>query len=253
MPGIMMDGVSRIRCVACVGWLCISASSAHGSDALVRLSGAELKGGAKDRFGAAFFGEQVNYVYAQTTGPHASVQGTFDIGTVPDEPLFLLVRGRDDEAAAPCRIEILLNGSSLFQGASGFANDRWCVRRFTLPPGVLRKSTNELVIRNLEPGGTLGMPPWFMVAWCVVEVYPGMLLYDKGTSFNPVREQFLRLSGPPHSRYVAQLYLRHLQGLSLRMVQAFPQQFSAERQTLNDDIAWMQGLFTDKYGEELPR
>lgn len=129
---------------------------------LLFLQGAELSGGAKERFGEIHHGERVNYVYAAPTGPLASMEATV---TVPatSEPLFLHLRGRDDDFPAECPIRITLNEHVLFEGPSGFPSGAWATRRFPIPAAALTPGA-RLTIRNVAPEGTPGMPPWFMAA-----------------------------------------------------------------------------------------
>jgi hypothetical protein len=84
----------------------------------------------------------------------------------------------------------------------------------------------------------------------LVEAYPGMFYYGKGSSFNAVREQFSRIASAPHSRYIAREYIDYVQSLSDRMQKAFPDRLKAERKTVMDDIEWMKGAFAEKYGSE---
>ena len=44
--------------------------------------------------------------------------------------------------------------------------DRWLhvTPWWAIPAGALKQGMNELAISNIEPAGTLGMPPWFMVS-----------------------------------------------------------------------------------------
>ncbi len=86
----------------------------------------------------------------------------------------------------------------------------------------------------------------------LVEAYPGMLVYGRGTGFNAVREQFMRISAEPHSRYVAEAYVRHVEGLLERMKSAFPGRFEATKTTVADDVAWMKQAIIDKYGRREP-
>ncbi len=86
----------------------------------------------------------------------------------------------------------------------------------------------------------------------LVEAYPGMLVYGRGTGFNAVREQFMRISAEPHSRYVAEAYVRHVEGLLEQMKSAFPGRFDATKKTVADDVAWMKLALLDKYGRREP-
>ncbi|MBN1490873.1 MAG: beta-N-acetylglucosaminidase domain-containing protein [Phycisphaerae bacterium] len=131
-------------------------------------AGADFAGGAKERFGSLKDGESVNYVYAEPTGADAAMQHTFSIAAVPDAPMFVHVKGRDDDGPAPCRIAIELNGTTLFEGENTFSAGAWQVKRFAIPAAALKAGENTLVIANREKAGTVGMPPWFMVAACVI-------------------------------------------------------------------------------------
>lgn len=81
----------------------------------------------------------------------------------------------------------------------------------------------------------------------LVEAYPGMLLYQGGTGLNPVREQFKRLISAPHSRFVVDALLGHLEGLAARFERAFPRQFGPAKKTLGDDLAWVRQAYAAKY------
>jgi hypothetical protein len=153
-----------LRLINIVAWSCILATTARGAEPLVLVQGSDLEGGAKSNFGTAFYGRQVNYVYAQPTGSAASMKATLKLERVPTDPLFLYLEAMDDDAPTPCRIRITLHGHEICHGPSGFPDGQWLARRFALPAGVLQAGANELSIVNEESSGGLGSPPWFMVA-----------------------------------------------------------------------------------------
>ncbi|HOW19312.1 MAG TPA: hypothetical protein PLC79_09765, partial [Phycisphaerae bacterium] len=146
---------------------CLSAGESK-PQALAVFTGSEFAGGAKDLFGAVMDGEPVNYVYAEPTGARSRMQVRFDVKQIPAEPLFVDIKGRDDDAPGQCTIAIELNGVVLFEGRSAFPSRGFETRRFAIPAGVLKTGENTLAILNREKEGTLGMPPWFQVAACVV-------------------------------------------------------------------------------------
>jgi hypothetical protein len=152
--------------IACLAMI-TPAYAAAPDQALVELAGADFAGGAREHFGAAKLGEQVNYVYAQPTGA-AVMRAGFELKDVPDTPLFLHLKALDDDAAPQCKIDITINGQSVFAGMNKFSRKEWRVQRFALPAGVLKAGKNEIVITNAEQEGKLGMPPWFMVATAVI-------------------------------------------------------------------------------------
>src|SRR5204863_8597950 len=140
------------------------APGARGGPPLVRLAGADFAGGAKDRYGALYDGEAVNYVYARPTGALASMSAAFRIERVPAAAQFLYLRARDDDGQGACSVAVTLNGAPVHEGANPFPERRWAVHRFEIAPGLLRAGSNELIIANTESAGEAGMPPWFMVA-----------------------------------------------------------------------------------------
>jgi hypothetical protein len=73
----------------------------------------------------------------------------------------------------------------------------------------------------------------------VVEAYPGMLLYDKGTDFNPVREQAAALAKQIGGKSLLKGYIARAELLLKRFRSAFPGQFQDCAQTLADDVAWL--------------
>jgi hypothetical protein len=74
----------------------------------------------------------------------------------------------------------------------------------------------------------------------VVEAYPGMLLYNKGTAFNPVREQAIALAKQVNGRSLQTRYVARLARLLKRFGAAFPDRFRDCAKTLADDVAWLQ-------------
>jgi beta-N-acetylglucosaminidase len=135
---------------------------------LVRLRGSDFVGGAASLYGGTQYGVvRANYVYAAPTGEFSSMAARFPLAAVPPEPLFLHVRGRLDDRDSDCPIRIGLNGTVLFEGPNGFAHD-WEVKRFAIPAGTLRVGGNTVMVTNTSPQGVVGMPPWFMLAVCVI-------------------------------------------------------------------------------------
>ena len=131
---------------------------------LVYLDGSDFAGGAASLFGAYHHGRgPVNYVYASSTGDRSVMTARFRIER-PRSALLLHLEARDDDASGPCRITIAVNDQAIHAGPSGFPDDAWAVRRFAVPDSALRDGENTLTIRCTDAQGTVGMPPWFMVA-----------------------------------------------------------------------------------------
>ena len=83
----------------------------------------------------------------------------------------------------------------------------------------------------------------------LVETYPGMLIYTphRGTEFNSVQEVFDRILGVAHSRQASLGFLEHLQKLSERLKTEFPDNYHAEKVTLDNDIQIARKKLTAKY------
>lgn len=148
--------------------LALPAAAGEGAPALAHFTGSEFHGGAKDLYGSAIDGEQVNYVYAQPTGKRSTMKVTFAVQEVPEAPLFVHLKARDDDYPSQCVIAIELNGKALFEGKSEFAANVFKTRKYAIPAGTLMQGENTLVIANREKEGKVGMPPWFQVAACVI-------------------------------------------------------------------------------------
>jgi hypothetical protein len=99
-------------------------------------------------------------------------QGTvnFRAENVPGGELALVLVGLDDERNERCQLQIVLNGTTIFDAPDTFPNtpgrdngegggarywDRMTVR---VPAGLLREGANTLVLRNRTPGANLGIP-----------------------------------------------------------------------------------------------
>lgn len=82
----------------------------------------------------------------------------------------------------------------------------------------------------------------------LVEAYPGMLVYGRpATDLNCVREQYERIAGAAHSRQAALAFIAHVQHLARRLQQLFPDQYSAEKKTIHDDLQFLTRRFKKKY------
>jgi hypothetical protein len=74
----------------------------------------------------------------------------------------------------------------------------------------------------------------------LVELYPGFIIYGiPSTGANPVRERFIRLMEDPHLKDAPKTMLNSLESLVSRMDNAFPTRYTAEKQTLRNDIEFV--------------
>jgi hypothetical protein len=98
---------------------------------------------------------------------------TFESTVAPIGPLTLVLTGLDDEQAGHSTIQILLNGTTLYAGPSGFDNRPaigaatggtlpWEQMRLIIPAGTLKLGPNSLVVRNTTAGDELA-PPYVLI------------------------------------------------------------------------------------------
>ena len=99
-------------------------------------------------------------------------QGSFAFRatSVPDGALQLAITGLDDERTERCRLQVVLNGTTLFDAADTFPNTPasdngeggkaryWGTMTIAVPAGLLREGDNTLVLRNATPGPGIGIP-----------------------------------------------------------------------------------------------
>ena len=94
---------------------------------------------------------------------------TFEATVAPSGHLTLVLTGLDDEQEAHSTIQVLLNGATLFSGASGFDNRPpigavgggdlpWGQMRLVVPAGTLKLGQNSIVVRNTTAGDELAAP-----------------------------------------------------------------------------------------------
>jgi hypothetical protein len=78
----------------------------------------------------------------------------------------------------------------------------------------------------------------------IVEAYPGMLLFNKGTGYNPVRERFLWLSKRPHGKSQLRPYIVQMEKLLKSFRSAFGSEFPDCAKTIADDVVWMNAEYS---------
>jgi hypothetical protein len=159
-----------IICFAVAGWFATPPAHAAESPrpAVAVFAGPEFEGGAKDAIGTSFAGQEVNTIYARPTGGRSSMHVKFEAGSLPQSPLFVHLKARDDDAPAASSIAVRLNKTTLFTGPNRFSADTFETQKFPIPNKALLPGQNILTIECLEEKGSVGVPPWFQVAFCAI-------------------------------------------------------------------------------------
>jgi hyaluronoglucosaminidase len=84
----------------------------------------------------------------------------------------------------------------------------------------------------------------------LVELYPGMLIFGKGTAYNPFVTRFEELTATPHSHAVAVAYQEHAEGVLQRLEEQFPARFTEARRTLRADLGHLNETRAAVYADE---
>lgn len=80
----------------------------------------------------------------------------------------------------------------------------------------------------------------------LAELYPGMLIFGKGTNFNPV---IARMEGID-SRTAADAYLANVKGTIERFEEAFPNNHQQEKKTLRENLAELEKTSRERFGSD---
>ncbi len=82
----------------------------------------------------------------------------------------------------------------------------------------------------------------------VVELYPGMLVYNSGTGFNSVMHRFNEIMREPGSRLMGKIYIRHVEDVARRLEKEFSGNFSAAGRTVKGNVEAMQASYEKQFG-----
>lgn len=94
----------------------------------------------------------------------------FRAENVPTGELSLVIVGLDDERNERCQLQVVLNGTPIFDAADTFPNTPtndngvggreryWGQTTIRVPAGLLREGANTLILRNRTPGPNIGLP-----------------------------------------------------------------------------------------------
>jgi hypothetical protein len=122
---------------------------------------------------SAFYGRPWTVVYgAFSQFPEAAL--SFSLAAAPVGEALLEVTGLDDEWDGNCEIEIVVNGTRIYEGPSpwlsyegsarDFSDAPWTTAELVIPAGLLAAGSNEITIANLEPSASFGAPPYILLS-----------------------------------------------------------------------------------------
>ena len=78
------------------------------------------------------------------------VQGMLTLRKTPEHEVKMILKGiQDEKKDDTARLEIMVNGKSIYQGKTGFLKDSWTQQTFLIPAGLLTEGENTITIRNI--------------------------------------------------------------------------------------------------------
>jgi hypothetical protein len=104
---------------------------------------------------------RATWVYGKKTKTH-TMKAAFNLDQVPAAAA-LVITGLDSDKEGVTRVEIALNGKSLYKGPNRCQKQGWTDWRLDLPAGALKAGQNTLSIRNLEDSDSTNSR-WFMLS-----------------------------------------------------------------------------------------
>jgi hypothetical protein len=113
-------------------------------------------------------GRTARWLYGALS-PHGQMTARFRLDEPPGAAQ-LTIAGVDSENGPQTPIEILVNGTSIYQGGNPLPKDTWRgsvapwgEATVPIPAGVLRAGENSLTFKNLVPVNNYNAPPYFML------------------------------------------------------------------------------------------
>lgn len=104
---------------------------------------------------------RATWIYGQGTQIH-TMTATFALDPTPPQAALVIV-GQDHDKQGVTRVEVLVNGTTVYSGPNGLGKRGWYHWQIALPSGILQAGVNTVTIRNLEPSASTNSE-WFMLA-----------------------------------------------------------------------------------------
>jgi len=106
------------------------------------------------------------WIYAQNSRT-PEMWSKFFLEKAPGGAARLILEAQDCDKPGEVRIEITINGKTIFSGANNFKKSGWFRVEFPIPAGILKQGENEIRFSSLEPVGKRDSK-WFMLSECKI-------------------------------------------------------------------------------------
>jgi hypothetical protein len=145
----------------------------EGDTVTIVLEDTDWQGGFRRAGGQTYGGRTATWIYGTST-EYSTMQARFVVAGTPAGTVTLSVEGMDSEGRAKTPIQILVNGTEIYNGPNPLPDDdqplesgTWASQSWMFDAGLLRPGENEISIRNLAEGA-FSRPPFFMLDYARV-------------------------------------------------------------------------------------
>jgi hypothetical protein len=145
----------------------------QGDTVTIVLEDTDWQGGYRRASGQTYGGRTATWIYGTST-EYSTMRASFTLADTPAGTVTLSVEGMDSEGRAKTPIQILVNGTEIYNGPNPLPDDdqplesgTWANHGWTFNAALLRPGQNEITVRNLAEGA-FSLPPFFMLDYARV-------------------------------------------------------------------------------------
>jgi hypothetical protein len=142
--------------------------SQAGNTYTVLLEDTDWQGGYRRPAGLTYGGRTATWIYGSST-EYSIMRASFSIDGTAEGTVSLTVEGMDSEGRTKTPIQLLINGTEIFNGPNPLPDDdqpletgTWASTTWTFDASLLRPGQNEISFSNLAEGA-FSRPPFFML------------------------------------------------------------------------------------------
>jgi hypothetical protein len=142
--------------------------SQAGASFTVRLDDVDWQGGFRRPGGQTYGGRTATWIYGRST-EYSTMSASFVVNGTPAGTATLTVEGMDSEGRTKTPIQLLINGTEIYNGPNPLPDDdqpletgTWASQSWTFDASLLRPGQNQVSFSNLAEGA-FSRPPFFML------------------------------------------------------------------------------------------
>jgi hypothetical protein len=148
-------------------------TSFDGSLASVLLEDSDWQGGFRRAPGQTYGGRTATWIYGSST-EYSTMRASFVLDGSPSGTASLTIEGMDSEGRTKTPIQLLVNGTEIYNGPNPLPDDdqpletgTWASYSWSFDASLLHPGQNEINVSNLAEGA-FSRPPFFMLDYATV-------------------------------------------------------------------------------------